>query len=407
VRRVLEILSPRRLGSDFRWLLSGNWVSNLGDGIALAAGPLLVASLTRDAFLVSLAALLQWLPKLLFGLQAGVLSDRMDRRLLVVAVNVARAAVLGVLTIVIATGNVSIAVVLAALFLVSTAEVFADNTSGTLLPMLVRRDDLPIANVRLQAGFVTVNQLIGPPVGAALFAAGRTWPFACQAVLILAGAGLVSRITLRGRAREVQADQRMRGDIVEGLRWTWHHPGVRTLALTIFIFNISFGAAFSVLVLLAQRRLHMGEVGYGLLTTASALGALAGSAVYGRVIRRISLSNLMRIGLIYETLTHLALAVNTVPGIAIGIFFLFGVHEMIWGTTSSTIRQRAVPMELQGRVNAVYSVSVFAGLVAGSGIGGVLAQALGVTAPFWFAFAGSALFVALIWRQLVHVDATP
>ena len=79
---------------------------------------------------------------------------------------------------------------------------------------------------------------------------------------------------------------------------------------------------------------------------------------------------------------------------------MFGAHAFVWGTTSVTIRQRAVPTELQGRVGSVNLVGVFGGLVVGAGIGGLLAQRYGVTAPFWFAFVGSAIFVVLIWRQL-------
>ena len=85
------------------------------------------------------------------------------------------------------------------------------------------------------------------------------------------------------------------------------------------------------------------------------------------------------------------------------IFFVFGAHAFIWGTTSMTVRQRAVPTELQGRVGSVNLVGVYGGLVVGSGIGGVLAQHWGVTAPFWFAFVGSAIFVVLIWGQLRHI----
>jgi predicted MFS family arabinose efflux permease len=111
----------------------------------------------------------------------------------------------------------------------------------------------------------------------------------------------------------------------------------------------------------------------------------------------------MRIGLIIETLTHLGLALATSPWVAMPIFFVFGAHAFVWGTTSITVRQRAVPTGLQGRVGSVNTVGVFGGLVVGSGIGGLLAQHLGVTAPFWFAFAGSAVFVVLIWRQLRHI----
>jgi predicted MFS family arabinose efflux permease len=403
VSRIAELVVPSRLGMGFRWLMASSWASNLGDGIALAAGPLLVASLTRDAFLVALAATVQWLPPLLFGLVAGALTDRLDRRLIVVSVDLARAAVLTVLTLAVATEHVSIVAVLTALFVLGTAEVFADNSSQTLLPMLVARDDLATANSRLQSGFITVNQLAGPPLGAALFTAGAAWAFGVQAVVVALGAVLVTRIALPPHGRDPERRTRLRHDIAEGFRWVRHHAAVRTLVLTIFIFNTTFGAAWSVLVLYATQRLGLGEVGFGLVTTVSALGGLVGTVCYGWITRRVSLGNLMRIGLGIETVTHLGLAVTTSPWVAMPIFFVFGAHAFVWGTTSITVRQRAVPLALQGRVGSVNLVGVYGGLVIGSAIGGVLAQHVGVTAPFWFAFAGSAVFVVVIWRQLAHI----
>lgn len=400
--RLVEAVAPSRLGPGFRWLLASSWISNLGDGVALAAGPLLVASQTDSALLVAMGATLQWLPPLVFGLFAGALTDRLDRRLIVAVVNVVRCIVLALLTASIVLGVVSVAVVLVALLLLATAESFADNASQTLLPPLVHRDDLTVGNSRLQTGFITLNHLAGPLVGATLFAAGAAWPFVTEAVLVAAAAVLIGRIRL-----PASAAARTRGgifrDIVEGVRWARHHAAVRTLVLTIFIFNITFGAAWSVLVLYSSRRLGLGPVGFGAIALVQAVGGVAGSLLYGRITRRISLGDLMRIGLVIETITHAALALTTVPWVAMAIFFVFGAHAFVWGTTSITVRQRAVPAALQGRVGSVNLVGVYGGLVVGSGVGGVLAQHYGVTAPFWFAFAGSAVFVVLIWRQLSHI----
>jgi predicted MFS family arabinose efflux permease len=403
VSTLLDAVAPKRLGSGFRWLLASSWLSNTGDGIAIAAGPLLVASLTDNAFLIASAAMLQWLPPLVFGLGAGALSDRVNRKVIVVTADLLRAAVLVVLSLTIVTGTVSIGLVLATLFVLGTAEVFADNTSQTLLPMLVHRDDLAIANARLVAGFITVNQLVGPPIGAALFAAGRASPFVAQAVLVALGAILVSRIVLPAHVPDSSGKRAVRHDIAEGIRWVRHHAAVRTLVLTIFTFNITFGAAWSVLVLYATHRLGLGSVGFGLITTVGAAGGLVGTLSYGWIIRRVSLGNIMRIGLIIETFTHLGLAITTSPWVAMPIFFVFGAHAFIWGTTSITVRQRAVPTALQGRVGSVNTVGVFGGLVIGSGIGGLLAEHIGIAAPFWFAFAGSGVFVILIWKQLKHI----
>jgi predicted MFS family arabinose efflux permease len=407
MRRVVQVVVPARLGRGFRWLLAASWVSNLGDGLALAAGPLLVASQTREPFLVALAVLLQQLPWLLFGLHAGWLADRVDRRLLVVAVDVVRAAFLVVLCLSIVTGAVSVAVVLVALFLVATAEVFADSAAMTLLPMVVPRSDLGLANARLQTGHITVNQLAGPPIGAVLFAAGAVWPFAAQAVLISTGALLVSRVVLPAHVPGQRSRGRGRGavwrDIAEGLRWVQHHPAVRTLVVTVLLFNVTYGAAWSVLVLYVTGRLGMGELGFGLVTTVMAVGGLLGTLSYGWITRHVSLADLMRVGLVVETLTHLVLALTTHRAVALVVFFAFGAHAFVWGTTAVTIRQRAVPSALQGRVGAIDRLGHYGGMVVGSALGGVIAQRWGVVAPFWFGFVGSAVFLLVVWRSLRHV----
>ena len=115
-----------------------------------------------------------------------------------------------------------------------------------------------------------------------------------------------------------------------------HHAAVRTLVLTILIFNITFGAAWSVLVLYATERLGLGAIGFGLLTTVARVGGLLGTASYGWITRRVSLGNMMRVGLIIETLTHLALALTTSAVGRLAVFFVFGAHAFIWGTTSIT-----------------------------------------------------------------------
>jgi len=404
VGRLAELIAPSRLGAGFRWLLPSSWLTNLGDGFALAAGPLLVASLTDDAFLVALAATFQWLPPLLFAPIAGALTDRHNRLRIIQLVNLARVGMIAVLVLAIATGYGSIGVVLTALFVLSTAEVFADSSTSTLLPMLVARDDLAIANSRLLTGMITFNQLAGPPLGAALFVIGSAWPFGAEALLIGMSVVLVSRIVLPAHVDADRSERHLHHDIIEGFRWVIHHPAVRTLVLTIFIFNITFGAAWSVLVLYASQRLGLGDIGFGLLTTVMATGGLLGTASYGWITRRVSLGDIMRAGLIVETLTHLVLALTTSAWVAVPVFLVFGAHAFIWGTTSVTIRQRVVPTKLQGRVGSVNMVGTYGGLVIGSGIGGVLAQHYGITAPFWFAFIGSALFVVVIWRQLSHIS---
>jgi predicted MFS family arabinose efflux permease len=400
-----DTVAPPRLGRSFRWLLASSILSNTGDGVALAAGPLLIAALTRDPLLVSMAFLAQTLPQLLFGAVAGAVADRYDRRRIIVLVNLGRAVVLAVLAGTIAGGTVSIAIVLVALFILGTAETFADVGSSSLLPRLVHREDLGVANARMQGAFLLTNQLLMPPIGAFLFAAGMALPFAADAACFTLGALLVARIVEGGRDEPQVERAGLRSDMVEGLRWLVANPPMRTLALTIFAFNVTFGAAWSVLVLYAQERLGMAAVGFGLLTTAMAVGGMIGTVSYGSLERRFSLADIMRVGLVIETATHLTLALTTSAVVALGTMVVFGAHAFIWGTTSTVVRQRAVPDALLGRVTGVYTVAMFAGIVVGAPIGGWLAQTFGIMAPLWFGFVGSALLVVILWRQfdlIVH-----
>jgi MFS family permease len=402
VSRLAEMVAPSRLGRSFRWLLASSWATNLGDGITLAAGPLLVASQTHNPLAVAMATFLQRLPWLMFGLYAGVVADRVSRRAIVITTSLVRVLILVLLTTSILIHRVDTAVVLAALFLFGVNEAFGDTATTTLLPMLVGKRDLGLANARAFTGIIVWNQLAGPPVGAALFAAGMALPFVSESVCVLAGVLLISRVRLPARPKPAQA-ARVRDDIREGLRWLWAHAAVRTLAITVFTFNVTFGAAWSVLVLYARERLGMSALGFGLITTAMAVGGLLGTASYGWLERRVRLGLIMRGGLIIETLTHLALALTRWIWLALIVFVIFGAHAFIWGTTSTSVRQRAVPTEFQGRVGSVYLTGVVGGIVIGSALGGLVASVWGVTAPFWFAFAGSAIILALIWRSLLQI----
>lgn len=405
--RLGEWIAPRRMGRDFRALLASSWTSNLGDGVALAAAPLLIASMTSSPLLVAAGAVLQFLPWLLFGLHAGAIADRFNRRRLILLANGARALVLAALCVFLFTGTANITVVLAAAFLYGTAEVFVDTTAGTLLPMLVRPADLGTGNARLQAGYLVLNQFAGPPLGAFLFAAGTAWPFLLEVVCIAAAMVLIARmantpVPVRGDD-DGAARSAVHTDIAEGIRWIWHNPPVRTLILIILAFNITWAAPWGVLVLYATEHLAMGAVGYGMLTTASAIGGLLATFSFGWLERHVSFSTLMRIVLACEVAMHLAFALTSTGWVALVIMFFFGAYAFVWGTISTTVRQRLVPAELQGRVGSVNAVGLFGGMVLGQALGGIIAQTWGLTAPWWFAFAGAAITLLVVWRPIAQI----
>ena len=230
------------------------------------------------------------------------------------------------------------------------------------------------------------------------------WPFVVQAVCLALGAVLISRMVVPPLPRPAEPQPRLAATSPRASAGRGGNRAVRTLTLTIVTFNVTCGAAWSVLVLYAYQRLDLGPVGFGLLTTVGALGGIAGTASYDWLERHASLATIMRVGLLSSRRSPTsALALTTTAWVAMAIMFVFGAHAFIWGTTSRTVRMRAVPIELQGRVGSLYPIGVFGGIVAGQAIGGVVAQIWGITGPFWFAFVGSAIILALIWRELAHI----
>jgi MFS family permease len=210
------------LGGDFARLWTASAVSNLGDGVTGVAAPLLMASLTGDPALVAGAVLAQQLPWLLLSLPSGAYVDRVDRRRLLVAVDLLRGAALAGLAVSVWSGAVRVPVVYAALFVLGVGATLADNAAFALLPAVVPAAGLARANARLMAGYLVANQLAGGPLGAWLFVVAAALPFGFDAASFVAGAGLIAG--LRPRLAVPPTGQLSRG------RWRGTLPPRRSAA---------------------------------------------------------------------------------------------------------------------------------------------------------------------------------
>src|SRR3954453_24265326 len=218
MRSVGTYLAPPELGSDFRKIWPAAIISNLGDGAMLAAGPLLVASITSKPVAVGAAAFIQQLPWLLFALFSGALVDRLDRRLMIVTADTFRAIVLAVLGTAVLLGSSPLWAVYLTLFLLGTAETLADNASGALLVSAVPKDHLGKANARLFASGTVLQQLGGPPLGALLFAVGSGVPLVFNAVTFGAAAALIARVAVRPLPAE-STGTALWAEVRAGVRW--------------------------------------------------------------------------------------------------------------------------------------------------------------------------------------------
>jgi MFS family permease len=402
MRSLRTFVLPPELGQDFRKIWPAAAISNLGDGAMVAAGPLLVASITDEPFAVASAAFAQQLPWLLFALLSGALVDRLDRRMVVVAADIFRAITLGAFGFAVLFGVSPLWLVYLTLFLLGTAETMVDSAAGALLVTAVPKGQLGKANARLTATGTTANQLVGPPIGALLFAIGTGVPLVVDAVTFAAAAALISRVTVRPTVTEAPRTALL-ADVRDGVRWLWNHAGVRTLAWTILVMNLTFMAGFATWVLYAKQRLGLSDTQFGLLISVSAIGAIAGLPVYHLLEPRFGSLTLLRAGLVVETAIHLILAVPRSPVVVVVTMTVFGVHAVVWGIVSTTARQLATPDALMGRVNNVYALASVGGAALGALLGGVLAQRFVLTTPFMVAFVGMAIMTAVAWRPLRHV----
>ncbi|MFC6157771.1 MFS transporter [Kribbella jiaozuonensis] len=404
MRSLGAVAFPGELGSDFRKIWPASIISNLGDGAMAAAGPLLVASITREPAAVGAAAFIQQLPWLLFALFSGVLVDRLDRRLMIVAADTFRAIVLVALGIAVLLDTSPLWAIYVALFLLGTAETLADNASGALLVSAVPKEHLGKANARLFASATVLQQLGGPPLGALLFAAGAGIPLVFDAVTFAAAAALIARVAVRPPLPDHSTRAAIWREVHEGVRWLWRHTGVRTLALSILVMNITFCAAFATWVLFARERLGLTETQFGLLISVGAVGGVLGMPTYHFLEPRVGSVTLLRAGLVIETTVHLVLALTRDPWVAGATMAVFGVHAVVWGIVSTTTRQLVTPDALMGRVNSVYLLASVGGAAIGSALGGLLAQRFGLAAPFAIAFVAMVVMTAVAWRPLRHVS---
>jgi len=355
----------------------------------LAALPLLAATLTRDPLAVSVVTVAGWLPWLLFALPAGALVDRLDRRRVMWAVDAARAAVVGALTVAVVAGWASIPLLALAGFLVGAGQTVVENAAQAMVVATVGRDPrrLERANGRLVASLTVGQQLAGPPAGSAAFAVAAWLPFLADAVSFAAGAALVA--TIGGRFRpEDPADpdppsrRSLGAEIGEGLRFLFGHRLLRAAVLLVSASNLAFMAGEAILVLFATDELGLDGRGYGLLLAAVAVGGLPGSLLAHRVAERVPPGPLIVGGVLAGAAAMAIFGLATDPWLAGAAYAATGAVWGVWNVTLLSLRQAIVPDRLMGRVVGAIRLIGFGSIPVGALLGGVVARELGLRAPF-------------------------
>jgi MFS family permease len=402
-RRSLVGAIDAGLGRRFWTLFSASLLANLADGIFSIALPLLAASLTRDPGLVAGVAAASRLPWLVFALLAGALADRFDRRRTMILVDAGRAVLLAGLTVAVLADAATIWLLYVVAFILGCFETMFDTAANSMLPNVVGTDRIVAANSRLTSVELTMNQFVGPPIGGFLVAIGVAAAFGTAAAGYVGALLCLAGLSGSFRAKRTGPPGSIRTEITEGLRYLVHHRLLRTLAIVVSLMNLPLMAVFAVTVLWIVKPgpLGLDSVGFGLLTTAIAVGTVAGTVLAARFERWFGRANLFVANIASLIVIDL---VWFVPNpIAIGLILavtssLGGAFNIVFGS----IRQRIVPNHLLGRVMASFRVISWGSLPLGALVGGLVGQAFGLPAVF---IGAAVVHASLLLTRLILTDA--
>ncbi|MFT6675991.1 MAG: MFS family permease [Sulfitobacter sp.] len=400
--------------------ITASGVTNLADGVATVAWAWLATLLTRDPLMIALVPVALRLPWFVCAIPAGIVTDRLDRRHLILCMDVLRGVAFVCVALTLWTAmplqsapisgtlypGVFALVVLSALG-VGVAEVFRDNAAQTMLPAIVPHHDLERANGRLWSVELVGNALLGPALGAFLIAIAVPLPFALNALAYLVAVGLFWH--LRGAFRPAAPARRhWRREMMQGVDFLRNAPLLRALAWITGFWNLLFEMVMIALILHAQENLHLGAQAYGLILAAGAVGGILGGWTGTAIIRRLGPKRSAQWMLLLTAPAFVGIALAPSALALAVVLMMFNFAGLVWNTVSVSYRQRTIPDALLGRVNSLYRLMAWGmmpvGLLLSGGIvrlaDGPLPRDLALTLPFWVASGGALVLGACGWRAL-------
>ena len=395
------VSEPTRLPSAYWRQWSASAISNLGDGVNFVAMPLLALSLTDDERLLSLTTFATFLPWLVLALPVGVVVDRLDRQALMVTANVVRIALFTTVAVGAIDGWISIWLLVTVLVVIGSCEVLFDSTAQAFLPMLVETEQLARANGFLFAAEIVAGSLAGLALGAFLFDASAGLPFATNAVSFAVAAVLIVSIRVRRAAPSpvlgVTDDRRLRA----GIAWLRAEPVLTTLAALFTVTNLGLMFGQGIFVKYASVELGLDSVEYGVLLAITAMGAASGGLVGHRVISRLGLRASIVVPFAVFGPAQVIIGLAPAAWIVGAVGFVLGFAITTWNVATVTVRQRIIPSDRFGRVNAVYRWLGAAASATGVAAGGFVAYATDLRMPFLIGGLITAVAAVLFARPVL------
>jgi MFS family permease len=379
-------------------LWSATTVSNLGDGIVSIAYPWLASAVTRSPLLIALSAVVSRLPWLIFTLHAGVITDRFNRKRIIVAMDSAR----GLLTIAVGffvylerdslpslnelssltnleTNYTLYSVILVTAFLFGLAEVLRDNSAQTLMPAVVEDKDLEKANGRMWSAESLTNSFIGPPLGSFIIAIAIFLPFFVDAATFFIAAALIASMKpmVKSFAPEAKTGPiNFKAEIKEGFGWLWSHTLLRPMAIILGLINGIASLTGAVFILFAQEVLDTTVFIFAVLGTAAAVGGILGGLLGPKVSERIGGGRSLALALFVMPLGTLLIGFTSQWYIVWVLVVIETFTAVLWNVVTVSLRQSLIPTNLLGRVNSVYRFFAWGTIPIGTLLGGGLVAAL-------------------------------
>ncbi len=429
-----------QFGANYWKLWTASVVSNFGDGLAVVAYPWLASSITRNPLHLAGVTIATRLPWALLSLPAGVVADRVDRRklmgwsdafrfgitlLMAVAVTIGAGRFPGPADLAsgAATAPSGVGIYLGLLYatalLSGSAEVLRDNAAQTLMPSLVRPEQLERANGRLWGAEMLMNSFVGPPLAGVLIAFSLALPFYLDAGTFLVAALLVLAIAgdFRSERAKTAARTSVRwwSEIKEGVSWLWQHRLLRSLAVILGLLNALSMMTLATYVFFVQEVLNLDSSGFGLLLTAGAFGGAIGSVAAAWISERLGPGGALfsAIGFMF---LQAAITGLTSSAIVVWVVFLIGTFwGVVWNVITVSLRQQVIPDDLLGRVNSVYRFFGWGMMPIGSLAGGIVvavtetvaSRELALRMPFFVeAVVLVGIFVVALGRlNTSHIEA--
>ena len=392
---AVSIERPAPRSGRFWLLWTASSLSNLGDGLYQFALPLIALDITRSPSLVSGVTLMLTLAWPVFGLHAGGVVDRFDRRTVLLLVSLLRVATLGSLTLATVTVGLTLPMLYLAALALGVGETLADTALTALVPATVTADRLEWANGRVSAGQTITNTFLGPPLAGSLLAIGGGLVTAVGTMLY--GLAAVSLAALSGTRRPAPdaTSPRPAWGVTDGFRFLWRTPILRRLTLFTAAMNVWWAAfaALFVLLAVAPGPLGLTPPAYGSLIVAMSVGGIIGSLWAGRISHTIGVKNALLVDLLGTALLVGVPALTTNIWLVAGACVAAGSGTGIWVVVVASIRQRLTPDSLLGRAYSASRLISWGVLPVAAALSGVAAELVGIQAVF---AAGALVSILLV-----------